>query len=76
MDLLLILQYQECFHEMFQHVNGTRMWMEKLCILDIGNWFICLPTYFNTKKKKHAKFCKWLNSSLAHALFISCETTW
>ncbi len=30
---------------------------------------ICLPTYLNTKKKKYAKLCKWLNSSLTNALF-------
>jgi hypothetical protein len=44
-------------------------------IVHIGDWqlvyllYIYLPTYFNTKKKKHAKFCKWLNSSSANALF-------
>jgi hypothetical protein len=33
-------------------------------IVHIGYWqlvyllYICLPTYFNTKEKKHAKFCK------------------
>ncbi len=54
-------------HKWYKDVDGK--------IVHIGDWqlvyllYICLPTYFQNKKKKHAKFCKWLNSSLANALF-------